>query len=123
MESTYLEVRPSGADPIEASRFVRAALKVLAGKWTLPILWLLGQGPKRYGELCRGIPEISEKVLSQHLRELEREGIVERKVLPARSPQVSYSFTDYGRSLIPLIQTLCAWGEQHVKRQSNSDRL
>ncbi len=104
------------ADPLEATAFVRAALQVLEGKWTLPILWLLREGPRRYGDLRRGIPEISDKVLTQHLRELEREGLLEREVMPTRPPQVSYRFSAHGRSLIPLIQALCGWGQQH--RQS-----
>jgi DNA-binding HxlR family transcriptional regulator len=70
-------IQPRGAGPIEASFFVRAALQVLAGKWTLPILWLLGQGPQRYGDLVR-------------------DGLVEREELPTRPPQVSYCFSAWG---------------------------
>ncbi|MCT0213824.1 MULTISPECIES: helix-turn-helix domain-containing protein [unclassified Synechococcus] len=109
-------IQPRGADPIKASLSVRAALKVLAGKWTLPILWLLGQGPQRYGDLRRGIPEISDKMLTQHLRDLVRDGLVEREEFPTRPPQVSYCFSTYGRSLIPVLQMLCAWGQVHVER-------
>ncbi|MCP9850380.1 helix-turn-helix domain-containing protein [Cyanobium sp. Morenito 9A2] len=109
-------IQPRGADPIEGTLFVRAALKVLVGKWTVPILWLLGQGPQRYGDLRRGIPEISDKVLSQHLRDLVRDGLVEREEVPTRPPQVSYGFSAYGRSLIPVLQTLCAWGQSHRER-------
>jgi DNA-binding HxlR family transcriptional regulator len=105
------------AGPIEATAFVRAALQVLEGKWTLPILWQLRQGPQRYGDLRRLIPEISDKVLTQRLRDLEGDGLVLRQVTPARPPQVSYSFSDYGRTLIPVIQSLCAWGQQHGVRQ------
>ncbi|WP_216918713.1 helix-turn-helix domain-containing protein [Synechococcus sp. CCAP 1479/9] len=89
------------ADPIEATAFVRAALRVLEGKWTLPILWQLRQGPQRYGDLRRLIPEISDKLLTQRLRDLEGDGLVLRQVTPARPPQVSYS--DHGRTLIPVI--------------------
>jgi len=109
------------ADPIEATAFVRAALQVLEGKWTLPILWQLRQGPQRYGDLRRLIPEISDKVLTQHLRELEHEGLVLRQVTPARPPQVSYSFSDHGLTLIPVIQSLCVWGLQHGERQGRRD--
>ncbi|WP_286161002.1 winged helix-turn-helix transcriptional regulator [Aphanothece minutissima] len=109
------------ADPIEATAFVRAALQVLEGKWTLPILWQLRQGPQRYGDLRRVIPEISDKLLTQRLRDLERDGLVEREVTPTRPPRVSYSFSDYGRTLIPVIQSLCAWGQQHGVRQGRRD--
>ena len=114
---------PTGADPIEGTTCVRAALQVLDGKWTLAILWQLKEGPQRYGDLRRAIPAISDKVLTQHLRELERDGLVVRVVIDAKPPQVSYCFSDYGRTLIPLIQGLCAWGEQHVRRQSRSEVL
>jgi DNA-binding HxlR family transcriptional regulator len=113
----------TGADRIEGTSCVRAALQVLDGKWTLEILWQLREGPQRYGDLRRAIPAISDKVLTQHLRELERDGMVEREVRDAKPPQVSYCFSVYGRTLIPLIQGLCAWGEQHVRRHSRSDGL
>ncbi len=114
---------PTGADYIEGIAFVRAALQVLDGKWTLAILWQVRDGSQRYGDLRRAIPAISDKVLTQHLRELERDGMVEREVRDTKPPQVSYCFSVYGRTLIPLIQSLCAWGEQHVRRQSRSDVL
>ncbi len=107
---------PTGTDPIEGTTFVRAALKVLEGKWTLPILWQLRENPQRYGDLRRAIPEVSDKVLTQHLRDLVRDGLVEREVMPAKPPQVSYRFSTYGRTLIPVLQTLCAWGKLYVER-------
>ena len=109
------------ADPIEATAFVRVALQVLEGKWTLPILWQLRQGPQRYGDLRRVIPEISDKLLTQRLRDLERDGLVLRQVTPARPPQVSYSFSDHGLTLIPVIQSLCAWGQEHGEGQGRRD--
>jgi DNA-binding HxlR family transcriptional regulator len=114
---------PTEADRIEGTAFVRAALQVLDGKWTLAILWQLRDGSQRYGDLRRAISGISDKVLTQHLRELERDGMVEREVRAAKPPQVSYCFSVYGRTLIPLIQGLCAWGKQHVRRQGRSDLL
>ena len=75
------------------------------------------QGPQRYGDLRRLIPEISDKLLTQRLRDLERDGLVLRQVTPARPPQVSYSFSDDGRTLIPVIQSLCVWGQLHGGRQ------
>lgn len=107
---------PAKTDPIEGTTFVRAALKVLQGKWTLPILWLMRENPQRYGDLRRAIPEISDKVLTQHLRDLVRDGLVEREEVPTRPPQVSYCFSAYGRSLIPVLHTLCAWGQLYVER-------
>ena len=96
---------------------------MLDGKWTLAILWQLREGQQRYGDLRRGIPAISDKVLTQHLRELERDGMVKREVRDAKPPQVSYCFSAYGRTLIPLIQGLCTWGEKHVRRPGDADGL
>jgi DNA-binding HxlR family transcriptional regulator len=78
---------PTGADHIEGIAFVRAALQVLDGKWTLAILWQLRDGSQRYGDLRRAIPGISDKVLTQHLRELERDGMVEREVRDTKPPR------------------------------------
>jgi DNA-binding HxlR family transcriptional regulator len=114
---------PTKADRNEGTTFVRATLQVLSGKWTLLILWQLRNGPRRYGDLRRAIPGISDKVLTQHLRDLESEGVLEREVRAARPPQVSYCFSAYGSSLIPLIQALSVWGEQHLKRQGRSDLM
>ncbi|NJL35698.1 MAG: winged helix-turn-helix transcriptional regulator [Leptolyngbyaceae cyanobacterium RM2_2_4] len=100
----------------EGTAFVQATLKVLGGKWKLLILWHLKDYTRRYSELKRLIPEISEKMLIQQLRELENDEIVHRTVLSEVPPKVEYSFTEYGRSLEPVLQKLCNWGEQHLRR-------
>jgi DNA-binding HxlR family transcriptional regulator len=96
--------------------FVQAALKVLGGKWKLLILWNLKDGIKRFSELKRLIPDITEKMLNQQLKELEKDGIVERNVRSKVPLQVDYSFTEYGKTLIPSIESLCEWGKEHLKR-------
>ncbi len=98
----------------EGTEFVQATLKVLGGKWKILILWHLCDEVKRFSELKRLMPGISEKVLAQQLRELEKDGLVLRVSHPSKSPKVEYSFTDYGRSLIPVLEALCHWGEQHM---------
>ncbi|MBW4483812.1 MAG: helix-turn-helix transcriptional regulator [Tildeniella torsiva UHER 1998/13D] len=100
----------------EGTEFVQATLKVLGGKWKILILWHLRDEAKRFSELKRLISGISEKVLAQQLRELEKDGLVLRVSHPSKSPKVEYSFTDYGHSLIPVLEALCHWGEQHVVR-------
>lgn len=100
----------------EGTLFVQTTLKVLGGKWKLLILWHLKDNDRRYSELKRLIPEITEKMLVQQLRELESDGLVNRTVFSEVPPKVEYSFTEYGRSLEPVLQTLCNWGEQHLKR-------
>lgn len=96
--------------------FVQATLKVLGGKWKLLILWHLKDKAKRYSELKRLIPEITEKMMIQQLRELESDGIVSRNMLAEMPPKVEYDFTDYGRTIIPVLKPLCDWGQEHLKR-------
>ena len=101
---------------IEGTMFVQTTLKVLGGKWKLLILWNLKDSKKRFSELKRSIPTISEKMLIQQLRELEKDGLVYRHVYPQVPPKVEYSFTDYAESLKPVLQVLCHWGEQHIAK-------
>lgn len=70
----------------------------------------------RFGELRRKIPDISERMLTQQLRELEQDGIVHRKVYPVVPPKVEYSLTAYGRTLRPITELMCKWGEKHRQR-------
>lgn len=102
-------------DP-ECTVFVQTTLKILGGKWKLLILWHLKDGARRFSELKRLIPEITEKMLIQQLRELEKDAIVNRNVLVDVPPKVEYSFTDYGQSIIPVLKPLCDWGQAHLER-------
>lgn len=98
--------------------FVQTTLKVLGGKWKILILWHLKDEARRFSDLKRLIPEITEKMLIQQLRELERDGIVSRNVHSKVPPKVEYAFTEYGLSLKPVLQVLCNWGEHHLKCDS-----
>jgi DNA-binding HxlR family transcriptional regulator len=100
----------------EGTSFVQATLKILGGKWKILILWHLKDEAKRYSKLKQLIPEITEKMLIQQLRELENDGIVNRKVYSDLPLKVEYSFTDYGRTLVPVLKALCDWGEEHLKQ-------
>ncbi len=76
---------------------------------------------KRYSELKRLIPEITEKMMIQQLRELESDGIVSRNTLAEMPPKVEYDFTDYGsRTIIPVLKPLCDWGQKHLKRMDTN---
>lgn len=97
---------------------VEVAISVIGGKWKPWILWRLYDGVQRYGELRRLTPGITGKMLTQHLRELERDGIVERKVYAEKPLRVEYSFTAYGETLRPLLKELCDWGCKHGERQT-----
>ncbi len=86
-------------------------LDLLGGKWKMPILWRVKDGPRRYGELRKNIPKVTHKMLAQQLRELERDGLVKRKVYATVPPKVEYSITTLGSTTIPLIESLRTWGE------------
>ena len=94
---------------------VELAIAVIGGKWKPWILWHLYDGVRRYGELRRLTPGITGKMLTQHLRELERDGVVQRKVYIQEIPKVEYSFTKYGETLRPALKELCVWGGKHAE--------
>ena len=95
---------------------VEAALDVIGGKWKVLILCWLKEGVHRFGELRRRVGGVSERVLTQQLRELERDGIVHRKVYPEVPPKVEYSLTPFGETLRPVLCLLNDWGKKHMKR-------
>jgi DNA-binding HxlR family transcriptional regulator len=95
---------------------VEATLDVIGGKWKALILFWLKDEVCRFGELRRRIPNVSERMLTQQLRELENHGIVHRQVYPVVPPKVEYSLTTYGQTLRPITELMCAWGKQHLKR-------
>ena len=95
---------------------VRTTLNVLGGKWKLLILSYLLDGPRRYGELRRLMPEITEKMLIQELRELENDGIVARTVHQTVPPRVDYGLTEQGQRVQPLFGELVGWGKQYLDR-------
>jgi len=92
----------------------RQVLDLIADKWTAIIIYRLSQGTKRYSELQREINGISQKMLTQTLRGLERDGIVERKVYAVIPPMVEYSLTPLGETLIEPLCKLCKWAETHI---------
>ena len=92
---------------------VRAALKVIGGKWKPVIAFYLSQRSMRFGELRRSVSDATQKMLTQQLREMERDGILARKVFHEVPPKVVYSLTQYGRTLRPILRELCKWGEAH----------
>jgi DNA-binding HxlR family transcriptional regulator len=92
----------------------RVVLDRIADKWTVLILGLLEDGPRRFSGLQRGIDGISQKVLTQTLRELERDGLISRTVYPQVPPHVEYDLTALGRTLSEPIATIRHWAEEHI---------
>jgi DNA-binding HxlR family transcriptional regulator len=95
---------------------VRDALDILSGKWKLPIIIALSFGHRRFSQLAKQIPGITDKMLSKELRELEMNELVKRTVYDALPVVVEYSMTPYGKTLEKLLDELQAWGIQHRKR-------
>lgn len=85
---------------------------VIGGRWKVPIVWHLFAGTMRFSELRRAMPNITQKMLTQQLRELEADGVVRRKVYPEVPPKVEYSLTERGLSLRPIVESMCRWAKQ-----------
>jgi DNA-binding HxlR family transcriptional regulator len=96
---------------------IAASIDVIGGKWKPIIIWLLIQEPKRFGELHKSIPGIALKVLSRHLKELESDGIINRKVFAEVPPKVEYSLTIKGRSLTAIMRALANWSNENILKE------
>lgn len=92
---------------------VEITLGLVGGKWKGLILWHLCQKTLRFSQLKRRINGVTQKMLTQQLRELERDGLVYREVYPEVPPKVEYSLTDKGRTLEPLLVLMCEWGQAY----------
>ena len=96
--------------PESGAQGVEEVLSILEGRWKLPILFqLFGGKIRRFSELERAIPAVSQKVLTQQLRQLERDGIVRRVVYAQVPPKVEYALTDWGQALCPVLDALLKW--------------
>jgi DNA-binding HxlR family transcriptional regulator len=95
---------------------VEATLEVMGGKWKCVILCHLTHGKKRTSELKRLMPNITQKMLTQQLRELENDEVINRIVYNQVPPKVEYELSEYGKSLESILSALCTWGENHITR-------
>jgi DNA-binding HxlR family transcriptional regulator len=115
--------KSSPASVMDAQCPSRLVLDRIADKWTALIIQLLSKKTMRYAELQREIGGISQKMLTQTLRSLERDGLVDRKVYPVVPPKVEYSLSRLGRTLIEPLRALCRWSEKHLPElQANRAR-
>jgi len=108
MEGTPATEQPPGVCP-----HFHAAIEMIGRRWTGAILCALTERPLRFGELARVVPGLSDRLLSRRLRELEREGLVEREVEPGSPVRVTYSLTPAGADLGPAIDELRTWARRH----------
>ncbi len=96
---------------------VELTLRIIGGKWKPIILFYLHKnGTRRFGELKKHMPNITQKMLTQQLRELEADGMVSRRVYPEVPPKVEYSLTKTGKSVGPILEQLCGWGRAYEER-------
>ena len=106
------------ANPV--CRTISTLLSRIGDKWTVLVVQTLGDGSKRFNELRREIPSVSQRMLTLTLRNLERDGLVSRTVTPSIPPRVDYALTDLGRSLRPVLEAMEAWAIANRKAQSES---
>jgi DNA-binding HxlR family transcriptional regulator len=92
---------------------VKATMEIIGGKWKPIILYYLKAGTQRFGELQRLVPHATKKMLTQQLRELESDGIINRKVFEQVPPKVEYSLSEYGKTLSPILELMADWGTAH----------
>src|SRR6478735_6017538 len=107
---------PKGYQGVEVKQrspacWAELTLNVVGGRWKVPILFHLADGPMRFSELKRTIEGVTQKMLTQQLREMERDGVVSRKIYAQVPPKVEYSLTPMGKSLAPVVEAMCRWGK------------
>ncbi|HEX7735134.1 MAG TPA: helix-turn-helix domain-containing protein [Ktedonobacteraceae bacterium] len=106
-------------EPVYKSQYgcaVEATADILGGKWKAVILYYLFQSSRRFNELRRLLPEVTQRMLTRQLRELEQDGIVHREIFKEVPPKVEYSLTEFGTSLGPIIVQMLDWGEQYMEQ-------
>lgn len=102
-------------EKIKITGEIEVTLKVIGGKYKTLILYeLIDQGARRFHELKRKFEPVSQRTLTNQLREMEADGLILRTVYPEVPPRVEYAATDKGRSLLPILEAMCAWGEAHM---------
>jgi DNA-binding HxlR family transcriptional regulator len=93
-------------------------IDLIGGKWKVLILWHLSAGTLRFNEMKRIFPNLSQKMLTQQLRDLENDGLIERKVYAQVPPKVEYSLTSFGNTLMPVLLAMNQWGTHYVQSKS-----
>jgi len=111
--------RLAGGHPLSGCP-LHAAFACVGGRWKLTILYWLAREPNHFSGLLRRVEPISHKVLTAQLRELEADGLVERRVTGPVPAPVHYRLSDYGNTVLPLVESARVWGEEHLRRAAGS---
>lgn len=98
---------------LDAHPYLRQTLDLVADKWVVAVLYVLSQDIKRYGELQREIGDVSQRMLTRTLRDLERNGLIKRNIYPVVPPRVEYSLTPLGETLNHVLKSLCDWSTEN----------
>jgi DNA-binding HxlR family transcriptional regulator len=117
--ATQLADEPQSAEPTQCP--LTAAMNAIGGKWSLICLYWLNSGMRRFNELRRLMPDISHKVLTQTLRNLEEEGLTSRKVYAEVPPRVEYRMARHGETVLPILQSVRSWGHEHLDWKRNGN--
>lgn len=94
---------------------IEATLDLIGGKYKSIILWRLINRTLRFNEISKEIPQATPKMLTQQLRELEHDGLINRVVYPVIPPKVEYSLSEFGESIVPVLSSMCDWGHHYMK--------
>ena len=97
---------------------IDAALEIIGGKYKVAILYYIRESVLRFGELRRKMPLATKRMLTKQLRELERDGMIDRKVFRQVPPRVDYSLTKEGKSIVPILEDLCEWGKRRITKKT-----
>jgi DNA-binding HxlR family transcriptional regulator len=116
MSDSHLLETTSAWNVFDRNCPTRQVLDCIADKWTVLIIRRLAEGTLRFAQLRRAVDGISQKVLTNTLRALERDGIVTRRIYASVPPKVEYSLTDLGRSLCNLVEGICRWAEANIEQ-------
>jgi DNA-binding HxlR family transcriptional regulator len=114
--------RPRRPNPVTDCPLT-AALAAIGGKWKLIIVYWLAESPKHFAAIRKVMPGISQKVLTEQLRELINDGIVQRRPIGEVPAPVEYSLTEYGRTLPPLVENVRLWGRRHLEYLASEDEI
>jgi DNA-binding HxlR family transcriptional regulator len=115
-DTNYKEENPMRNEVCQYGCPVEATLDVIGGKWKGVILYKLLERPKRFSELKRGLPAITQRMLTLQLRELEEDGLVHREIYKEIPPKVEYSLTEFGKTLEPILLAMLTWGDQYTSQ-------
>ena len=100
---------------------ITISVNIIGGKWKIPILYTLREETLRFSEIQKVLNKVTQKMLTQQLRELERDGLISRKVYAQVPPKVEYSITPMGRKLEPILDSLCNWGKEYKEYINSKD--